>query len=225
VIRIFRSQSESFGANIRAQADEDALERTIEEAIDANRQSERWAKIKLLALDVDGVLTDGSLTFDEDGKLLQTFHVRDGFGLVAARRCGLIVAWISGRASKVAERRFRELDLQHCLLACADKAAALADLQHKYGLTAEECCFVGDDLPDLPAFAMCGMNVAVADASAEVLERADYVTGAPGGRGAVREVIEIILEAQGKWMGLLDQFTPSDAAAATNRPSPENLQR
>jgi 3-deoxy-D-manno-octulosonate 8-phosphate phosphatase KdsC-like HAD superfamily phosphatase len=81
----------------------------------------QWASIKLLALDVDGVLTDGGLTFDENGSLLQTFNVRDGFALVAARRAGLKIAWISGRASRVAEHRFKELDLHHCILACADK--------------------------------------------------------------------------------------------------------
>src|SRR5688500_19825392 len=83
----------------------------------------RWADIKLLACDVDGVLTDGSLTFDESGSLLQTFFVRDGFGLVAARRAGLIIAWISGRESAVAQKRFEELNLNHCVLGCDDKAA------------------------------------------------------------------------------------------------------
>jgi 3-deoxy-D-manno-octulosonate 8-phosphate phosphatase (KDO 8-P phosphatase) len=124
----------------------------------------QWASIKLLALDVDGVLTDGGLTFDENGSLLQTFNVRDGFALVAARRAGLKIAWISGRASRVAEHRFKELDLHHCILACDDKAVAMRELQHQYGFWPEHCCFVGDDLPDLPGFAQCGIRVAVADA-------------------------------------------------------------
>jgi 3-deoxy-D-manno-octulosonate 8-phosphate phosphatase (KDO 8-P phosphatase) len=147
--------------------------------------------------------------------------VRDGFGLVAARRSGLIVAWISGRASLVAEKRFAELDLHHCILACADKAAAVRELQKQYGFTPEECCFVGDDFPDLPAFAVSGLKVAVADAEPEILARADYVTKAAGGKGAVREVIEKILDAQGKWQGLLSRFTMVDGAEA----SIENLQR
>lgn len=182
---------------------------------------ERWARIRLVALDVDGTLTDGSLTFDENGALLQTFHVRDGFAMVAARRAGIIVAWISGRASEVAQKRFEELQLHHCELACADKAAAMRALQEHYDVTREQCCFVGDDLPDLPAFAQCGLNVAVSDAVPEVIERADYVTRAAGGRGAVRETIERILAAQGHWETLLDTFTRVEVA----RESCDNLQR
>jgi len=200
---------------------DETLDWTIDEALASNAETERWAKIKLLALDVDGVLTDGSLTFDENGRLLQTFNVRDGFGLVAARRTGLIVAWISGRASAVAQKRFEELDLHHCILACADKAAAMRELQNQYGFAPDECCFVGDDLPDLPGFAASGLKIAVADAMSEVIGRADWVTQAAGGRGAVREVIEKILDAQGKWPALLDSFTRADAALG----SMENLQR
>ena len=182
---------------------------------------QQWASIKLVAFDVDGTLTDGSLTFDGEGRLYQTFNVRDGFALVAARRAGLIVAWISGRASPVAERRFEELGLQDCILACADKAAAMRELQQKYKFTPEQCCFVGDDFPDLPAFASCGLNVAVADAVPEVLSRAHYVTRIRGGRGAAREVIENILAAQGHWDVLLDRFTQIDWSQHES----ENLQR
>lgn len=167
---------------------------------------ERWAKIKLLAIDVDGTLTDGSLCFDENGALLQTFNVRDGFALVVARRAGIQVAWISGRASKVAQKRFEELQLHHCLLKCADKAIALRDLQNEHGFSHDECCFIGDDLPDLPAFRECGINVAVADSVDEVLERADFVTRQNGGRGAVREVIERILGARGEWAKLVRSY-------------------
>ncbi len=185
---------------------------TIEAAVQGAVERERWARIKLLALDVDGVLTDGSLCFDENGSLLQTFYARDGFGLVAARRAGLTIAWISGRASRVAEKRFAELELHHCILACADKAGALRDLQARYGFTPADCCFVGDDLPDLPAFSMCGLNVAVADAVTEVIQRADYVTRANGGRGAVREVVERILGAQNHWDQLMSRFTEQEVA-------------
>lgn len=178
---------------------------------------ERWSKIKLLALDVDGVLTEGSLTFDENGQLLQTFNVRDGFALVAARRAGITVAWISGRASLVAEKRFAELQLHHCVLACADKALAMRELQTQHDLHPDECCFVGDDLPDLPAFSRCGVRVAVFDAVPEVLSRANYVTRARGGRGAVREVVERILTARGDWQELVQRFAIADES--------ENLQR
>lgn len=167
-----------------------------------------------MGCDVDGVLTDGGLTFDEDGRLLQTFHVRDGFGLVAARRAGLQVAWISGRPSKVAEKRFAELGLHHCILECNDKAAAMIGLQEQLGLAPEQCCFIGDDIPDLAAFSVCGMNVAVADALAAVASRADYVTRAKGGRGAVREVVDLILHARGYWNLMLDFYAESEGPQA-----------
>jgi 3-deoxy-D-manno-octulosonate 8-phosphate phosphatase (KDO 8-P phosphatase) len=180
---------------------------------------ERWAAIRLLGCDVDGVLTDGGLTFDEEGRLLQTFNVRDGFGLVVARRVGIKIAWISGRPSKVAQKRFEELRLDHCILACADKAAAFRQLQEDYGFQREECCFIGDDFPDLPAFAVAGLKVAVADAEPPVIARADYVTRARGGRGAVREIIDLMLAARGHLDELIAQF---DSATQN---TPHNYQR
>ncbi|RYG57779.1 hypothetical protein EON80_27870, partial [bacterium] len=143
----------------------------------------RWAGVQLLACDVDGVLTDGSLSFDSNGELIQTFYVRDGFGLVAARRAGIKIAWVSGRPSKVAQHRFDELGLDFCLLACDDKALALTELQAQLGIGPEACCFIGDDVPDLSAFTVCGLKVAVADAEPVVVSRADYITRARGGRG------------------------------------------
>ena len=172
----------------------------------------RWAGIKLLCCDVDGVLTDGSLTFDEQGKLLQTFFVRDGFALVAGRRAGLLIAWVSGRASEVAQKRFLELGLnpELCILDCDDKAAAILDLQSRFDLKPEQCCFIGDDIPDLAAYSVCDLKVAVADAAGILASRADYITRARGGRGAVREVIDHILQAQGYWDLMLDMFANAD---------------
>ena len=184
----------------------------------------RWAAIKLLAIDVDGVLTDGGLTFNEDGQLWQTFYVRDGFALVAAKRVGLKIAWVSGRPSPTAQKRFEELGLDFCMLANGDKFAAMRQLQAEIDVLPGECCFIGDDLPDLPAFSACGLNVAVADAVPEVIERADYVTHALGGRGAVREVIEHILKAQGHWKNLVAQFTRDEFDSFSDE-APENLQR
>ena len=180
----------------------------------------QWAAIQLLAIDVDGTLTDGSLTFDENGSLSQTFHVRDGFAMVAARRAGIQIAWISGRASQVAQHRFAELKLHHCYLACPDKAEVLRRLQATHGWTTEQCCFIGDDLPDLQGFAACGLNVAVGDAVPEVKERAHYVTAAVGGRGAVREVIELLLKSRGEWEPLVREMAEAETAAPR-----ENLQR
>ena len=173
----------------------------------------RWAGVKLLCCDVDGVLTDGSLTFDEQGKLLQTFFVRDGFALVAARRAGVLIAWVSGRASEVAQKRFLELGLnpELCILDCDDKAAAIRNLQKRFDLKPEQCCFIGDDIPDLAAYSVCGLKVAVADAAGVLASRADYVTRARGGRGAVREVIDHILQGQGYWDLMLDMFANADA--------------
>jgi len=181
--------------------------------------AERWAGVQLLACDVDGVLTDGSLAFDEAGHLLQTFYVRDGFGLVAARRAGIKIAWVSGRPSKVAQKRFDELGLDYCLLACDNKAQALRELQSQLNIEPDACCFIGDDVPDLSAFAVCGLNVAVADAEPVVVARADYITRARGGRGAVREIIDQMLTARGYWDMMIDMFERPDA------PDPENLQK
>ena len=186
----------------------------------------RWAAIKLLCCDVDGVLTDGSLCFDESGRLLQTFFVRDGFGLVAARRAGLLIAWVSGRASEVAQKRFEELGLSPslCLLDCDDKAAAISKLQKKYELEPNQCCFIGDDIPDLAAYSVCGLKVAVADAVGVLASRADYITRARGGRGAVREVIDHILQAQGYWDLMLDMFSNADEGTI-DREASDDMQR
>ncbi|BCM90761.1 3-deoxy-D-manno-octulosonate 8-phosphate phosphatase KdsC [Abditibacteriota bacterium] len=179
----------------------------------------RWAGVQLLACDVDGVLTDGSLTFDSNGELIQTFYVRDGFGLVAARRAGIKIAWVSGRPSKVAKHRFDELGLDFCLLACDDKATALLDLQKQLNIGPESCCFIGDDVPDLAAFTVCGLKVAVSDAEPVVVSRADYITRARGGRGAVREIIDLMLSARGYWDMMLDMFENPRA------PKPEASQK
>ncbi len=179
----------------------------------------RWAAIQLLCCDIDGVLTDGSLTFDENGALIQTFYVRDGFALVAARRAGIKVAWISGRPSKVAQKRFDELGLDHCILACDDKARAIQGLQKLHNLSPDQCCFIGDDIPDLSAFTVCGLRVAVADAEPVLISRAHYITRARGGRGAVREIIDQMLAARGYWDLMLDMFENAD------KEPPENLQK
>jgi YrbI family 3-deoxy-D-manno-octulosonate 8-phosphate phosphatase len=187
---------------------------------------ERWANVKLLCCDVDGVLTDGSLCFDEDGRLLQTFFVRDGFGLVAARRAGVLVAWVSGRASEVAQKRFAELGLnpELCILNCDDKSAAITKLQNRWNVTPAQTCFIGDDIPDLAAYSVCGVKVAVADAAGVLQMRADYTTRARGGRGAVREVIDHILQAQGYWDLMLDMFANAQSGTIDHEAS-DQLQK
>lgn len=162
--------------------------------------------MRLLVLDVDGVLTDGRITYTADGVEVKSFHVRDGSGLVFWQRLGGRVAIISGRTSAAVDVRAKELSIADVRQGVADKHAALAGLLTATGVRVQETCAVGDDLPDLPLLRMCGLAVAVADACPEARAAAHYVTGAPGGAGAVREVVELLLRAQGRWDGLVDSY-------------------
>ena len=155
--------------------------------------------MRLLILDVDGVLTDASLYYGRDGEELKAFHARDGSALKALALADVGLAIISGRAAPAVERRALELGVRHVHLGCADKVAALAELVARTGIDAERMAHVGDDCPDLPLFACVGMAIAVADAHPLVRGRADYVTTLPGGRGAVGEVCDLLLFAQGRW--------------------------
>lgn len=166
----------------------------------------RAAAIELLLLDVDGVLTDGSVIYAGDGTELKRFHVRDGSGLKLWHAAGKRSAIVSGRTSAAVERRARELGIGPVLQGRDDKLAALAEVLTATGLVPEQVCAVGDDLPDLPVLRRCGLSVAVADACAEVRTAAHYVTAAPGGRGAVRDAIEWLLKAQGRWNELIAGF-------------------
>jgi 3-deoxy-D-manno-octulosonate 8-phosphate phosphatase (KDO 8-P phosphatase) len=162
--------------------------------------------IELLVLDVDGVLTDGSITLAPDGAELKTFHVRDGSAIAMWRRLGRQVAIVSGRSSPAVSLRAAELDIDLVHLGVADKRAALDLILRATGSRADQTCAVGDDLPDLPVLTAVGLPVAVADACLEVREAARYVTLAAGGRGAVREVVEWILRTQGRWNDVLDRY-------------------
>jgi len=158
--------------------------------------------LRLLALDVDGVLTRGEITWGEaaDGSLFEakSFSARDGLGLGLARAAGLEVAWVTGRASPVVTRRAEELGVTHVLQGARDKGAVLTALLDRLGLTREATLYAGDDLNDLPAFAVAGVTVAVADAADRLRSAAHWVTAAPGGGGAVREVVDAVLAAQGR---------------------------
>jgi 3-deoxy-D-manno-octulosonate 8-phosphate phosphatase (KDO 8-P phosphatase) len=165
--------------------------------------SERCAAVRLLVLDVDGVLTDGRITYTAHGVEVKSFHVRDGSGLVYWQRLGGRVAIISGRSSAAVDVRAAELGITLVRQGAADKWAAFAALLEETGLRPDEVCVVGDDLPDLPLLCTCGLAVAVADACPEARAAAHYVTQAPGGHGAVREVVELILRAQGRWEALV----------------------
>jgi 3-deoxy-D-manno-octulosonate 8-phosphate phosphatase (KDO 8-P phosphatase) len=152
--------------------------------------------IRLLVLDVDGVLTDGRLYYGSRGEALKVFHVHDGHGIVELQRAGIAVAVISGRRSPMVSARCRELGVRHVFQGVSDKLTVLQKLLKRLKLTAAESACVGDDLPDLPLMERVGLSFAVADAVAAVRRRADRTTRARGGRGAVREVCEHLLRSQ-----------------------------
>lgn len=153
--------------------------------------------IRLLVLDVDGVLTDGRLYISAAGEEFKAFHVRDGAGLVGVRRAGITLAIISGRDSMSVTRRAEELGIEHVLQGVHDKGAALDGLLHRLGMTGAVTACVGDDSPDIPMLQRARLAVAVADAHATVRAAAHWVTSAGGGLGAVREVCDLLLQARG----------------------------
>jgi 3-deoxy-D-manno-octulosonate 8-phosphate phosphatase (KDO 8-P phosphatase) len=167
---------------------------------------QRAQAIRLLILDVDGVLTDGSLYFDAKGEALKVFHVRDGHGIKMAQRAGIEVAFLSGRRSDAAYHRARELGVSRFHEGLRDKVAVLEEIMAALQIEAAAVAAVGDDLVDLPHLRRVGLAVAVADAAPEVQAAAHWVTNLPGGRGAVREVCDLLLKAQGKWEGIVSPW-------------------
>ena len=158
----------------------------------------RAARIKLVVFDVDGVFTDGSLYYGAGGEELKVFNVQDGQGVKRLLRAGVAAAVISGRASDAVTRRMQDLGITHVFQGDEDKFPILEKLLKKLGIGLEQTAHVGDDLPDLPLIKQVGLGVAVANAMPAVKQAAHHVTTAHGGRGAVREVCDLILEAQGK---------------------------
>jgi 3-deoxy-D-manno-octulosonate 8-phosphate phosphatase (KDO 8-P phosphatase) len=156
------------------------------------------AAIRLLVLDVDGVLTDGRLYFGRRGEALKVFHARDGYGIRMLIDAGIEVAVISGRRSAAVTARCRELGIARVIQGAADKAAAFERLRRRARVAARDCACIGDDLPDVPLFAVMGLAFAVADAHADARRAAHYVTALPGGRGAVREVCDRLLAARAR---------------------------
>jgi len=152
--------------------------------------------VRLLVLDVDGVLTDGRLFYGPKGELLKAFHVRDGYGIKRVTEAGISVAIISGRKSAAVARRARELGIRHVVQGANDKLAALHKLVKARKVSLEDCACVGDDTPDAPILSAAGLGVAVADAHEDALAAADLVTTHPGGHGAVREVCDWLIAAR-----------------------------
>ena len=163
------------------------------------RAAPRASRVRLLVLDVDGVLTDGGLFVSASGEEAKRFHVHDGFALVAARRAGLQIAVLSSRASAAVTRRMAELGVSEVHQGVADKAGALDALRERLGLAVAEVAMMGDDLQDLPAMARAGLALAPANAAAEVRRAAHWVARRRGGDGAVREAVEMLLKARRAW--------------------------
>jgi 3-deoxy-D-manno-octulosonate 8-phosphate phosphatase (KDO 8-P phosphatase) len=167
---------------------------------------QRCASIEMIVLDVDGVLTDGGIVYTDQGEEIKAFHVRDGSGLKLWTSLGKKVGVITGRRSSIIDRRAEELGFSAVIQGAGDKKAALMQMIKPLGVTPEQVCCIGDDVVDLPMLRGCGLAAAVADACAEAKEDAHYVTVAHGGRGAVREVIELILRAQGSWQSIVARY-------------------
>ena len=159
-------------------------------------------RMKLLVLDVDGVLTDGGLWYDPNGQLTKRFDVRDGLGIRLLQQAGLQIALMSGGQGGATEVRARQLGIQHCLVGIKDKPPALTDLQEQLGVTAQHTCYLGDDLNDLAVRSSVGLLLAPLDACRPLRRQADAVLNHQGGHGAVRELAERILKARGDWREL-----------------------
>lgn len=155
-------------------------------------------KIRMVLLDVDGVLTDGRIMYGDDGTEFKAFDAHDGYGIERAINCGLKIGIISGRISPLVERRAKELRIVDVYQNFMDKVSAFEELKRKYNLSSEEFAYIGDDAFDLPLLKKVGVSVAPKDAVDEVQRSVDHVTKARGGRGAAREVIDMVLKAQKK---------------------------
>lgn len=160
---------------------------------------ERAAAVRLLALDVDGVLSDGKIVYGSGGQELKAFNIKDGLGIKLLQRAGVEVAIITGRRSDIVARRAGELGIESLIEGREDKLTALKELCATRGIALEACAYMGDDLPDLAAVRGAGIGLTVADAAPEVLAAADWCSERGGGQGAVREAAEALLRARGDW--------------------------
>ena len=168
--------------------------------------AERCQPIELILSDVDGVLTDGAVIFNNQGIETKQFHIRDGSGIKLWQRAGYRFGVVTGRSSHIVEVRCAELGIEIIRQGMERKTSVVAEITRDLGLTLGQVCFIGDDLPDLPVLRQVGLAVAVADACAEVRGVAHHVTSAHGGRGAVREAIELVLKSQGRWNDLIQSY-------------------
>lgn len=168
--------------------------------------ADKAANIVLMGFDVDGVLTDGTLYFGSQGDEMKAFSSLDGHGLKMLQQAGVEVAIISGRSSRALELRARNLGIEELHMGVADKRALLTGLAAQRGIELAQTGYMGDDVVDLPVLRACGFSATVADAHGEVVSRVDYVATRGGGRGAVREVCDLLLRAQGKWDEAMKEY-------------------
>lgn len=161
-------------------------------------------KIKMLLLDVDGVLTDGKIYLDDEGRETKVFDIHDGHGITLLHRAGILVGIISGRSSRSVEIRAKQLSIQEVYQGVVDKIKAYEEILKRYNLKDEAVAYIGDDLVDLPLLRRVGLSVGVANAHEAVKKDVDWVTKKEGGAGAVREVVDHLLRSQGKWPELVE---------------------
>jgi len=167
---------------------------------------QRLAAIEMIVFDVDGVLTQGDIVYTDEGAEAKAFDVKDGLGLRVASEIGLQLAIMTGRSSRVVERRARDLHVLNVLQRVGDKAAALRGMAEEKGLSLDRVAFMGDDFNDRDAMRSAGVSMAPSDAIPEIRQLADLVTDAPGGRGAARQAVEAILHAQGRWDQAVEDY-------------------
>ena len=170
------------------------------------KDTDRARKIQLILSDVDGVLTNGGIVFNNQGVELKQFHIRDGLGIRIWQRVGGKFGLITGRTSQIVKQRAAELGIEIVRQGFEQKWPAAEEVMQSLGFTPDQVCFIGDDLPDLPVIRRVGLGVAVADAAPEVCAAANFVTTAAGGQGAVRELIEKILKSQGRWDEVVEKY-------------------
>ncbi|MBW3549691.1 MAG: HAD hydrolase family protein [Proteobacteria bacterium] len=172
----------------------------------------RAARVRLACFDVDGTLTDGRLYFDSEGRELKAFHVHDGLGMVMLRKVGIAVAFVTARASTIAEQRAAELGVR-AHTGIADKFACISGIARELGIGLDEVAFMGDDLPDLRVLPHVGFSAAPANAHPWVRERVHWRSAAPGGEGAAREFCDLLLAAQGHAERMLSEAMPTGVQA------------
>jgi len=167
---------------------------------------EKLKKIKMLILDVDGVMTDGRIIMDDEGRQLKNFDVRDGHGLKIIQRYGIKVVILTGRKSEVVNHRAHDLEIKEIYQGALNKKEVFQKILIKHKLAASAVAFVGDDIIDIPVLRQVGFSAAVADAVDVVKKSVHYITKHKGGRGAVREICEMILQSQGKWQEIAGKY-------------------